>query len=80
MKSEFCHRFKISSDIFIDSIATKSIFDEMVFKTHGKIKGYLSNVGLDPFGFLLFSEIQVNLLAIYFNRYLISFKIWPNSS
>ncbi len=67
MNSEFCHRFKISSDIFIiDSIATKSIFDEMAFKTHGKIKGCMSNVGLDPFGFLLFSEIQVNLLAISF--------------
>ncbi len=59
MKSEFLHRFKISSDIFIDSIATKTIFDEMAYKTGGKIKGYMSNVGLDPFGFLLFSEIQV---------------------
>ncbi len=59
MKSEFLHRFKISSDIFIDSIATKTIFDEMAFKTSGKIKGYMSNVGLDPFGYLLFSKIQV---------------------
>lgn len=61
MRSEFVHRFKISSDIFIDSIATKTIFDEIASTTNKKIKGFISNIGLDPFGFLLFSEIQVSI-------------------
>jgi hypothetical protein len=59
MRSEFHHRFKISSDVFIDAIATKTIFDEIAYKTSGKIKGYLGTIGLDPYGFLLFSEFQV---------------------
>jgi hypothetical protein len=69
MKSEFFHRFRISSDVFIDSIAAKTVFDEIAFKVSGKIKGYLSNLGLDPFGFLLFSEIQVKLSEFEFLIY-----------
>lgn len=59
MRSEFRHRLKYSSDIFIDAVATKTIFEQTALRTNGKIKGYFSNVGLDPYGFLLFSEIQV---------------------
>ena len=62
MKSEFFHRYKVSSDVFIDAIATKTIFDELPIKTNGRINGFISNIGLDPYGFLLFSEIQVGYI------------------
>lgn len=61
MKSEFFHRYRISSDIFIDAIATKTIFDSLN-SSSGKVTGFISNIGLSPFGFLLFSEFQVIFL------------------
>ena len=66
MRSEFNHRFRISSDIFIDAIATKTVFDEIALKTAGNITGYIGYIGLDPYGFLLFSEIQVKCCFAFF--------------
>ena len=59
MRNEFHHRFKLSSDVFIDAIATKTVFESLANKTDNKIVGYVHSIGLDPYGFLLFSEIQV---------------------
>lgn len=60
MRTEFFHRYRISSDIFIDAMATKTIFDQICMKINGNFKGFIQTIGLCPYGFLLFSEIQVN--------------------
>lgn len=64
MRSEFRNRFKVSSDICIDAIASKTIFETLAKKITGNIKinGFIQNIGLDPFGFLLMSAIQVMIL------------------
>ncbi len=59
IRSAFFHRYRISSDIFIDALGAKTIFDALATRTNAKINGYISSIGLNPFGFLLFSEIQV---------------------
>ena len=64
MRTEFYHRYKISSDIFIDAMATKTIFEDMSLKIYDRLNGFIQTIGLNPFGFLLFSEIQVVLLII----------------
>ena len=63
IKSEFVNRFKISNDIFIDSQAAKFVIDRICssLMLNGNIKGYIQELRLNPFGFLLFSELQVRL-------------------
>jgi hypothetical protein len=60
MRSEFRHRFQISSDIFIDTMAAKEYSDNYYWKVNEHFKGIMSKLGLNPFGFLMFSGIQVS--------------------
>lgn len=59
IKSEAVSRSRISNEVFIDSSATKTITDTMCLASKSNIQGYIQEIGLDPFGFLLFSDIQV---------------------
>jgi hypothetical protein len=59
MKSEFVNRHKMSSDVFVDVLAAKSVTDGMCLKSSSNIEGYIQEISLNPFGFLLFSDIQV---------------------
>ena len=61
IKSEFSNQNKISSDVFTDALAAKAVSDGMCLESNSNIKGYISEIGLDPFGFLLISDIQVNI-------------------
>lgn len=49
------HKNRISSDIFVDTIATK----ELTNGTSKIISGYIQFTAIDPYGFLLISDIQV---------------------
>ncbi len=59
MKSEFVNRHKLSNDVFIDALATKSVTDELCIKSSSNIEGYIQEISLNPFGYLLFSDKQV---------------------
>ena len=63
VKSEFKYRNRLSVDIFSDAIATKRLFN-MITNEATQLKGFIHHIGLDPFGFLLISEIQVNIFLI----------------
>ena len=52
--------FKISNEVFIDALAAKNVTDQIYGETSSKLNGYIQEISLDPFGFLLISQIQVN--------------------
>ena len=56
--AEFYRRFQLSSDVFIDAVGAKKIFDNTAIQTN-RVQGFIHSIGLHPYGFLLFSEIQV---------------------
>ena len=61
IKYEFKHKNRISTEVFFDANATKIITDSLIGNDNDKIKGYIQEIGLNPFGFLLISEIQVKV-------------------
>jgi hypothetical protein len=62
MTNELRRRNAFSTDIMIDAVGTKNVFDLTAIQPEEKVKGYISNIGLNPYGFLLFSEIQVTIV------------------
>ncbi len=59
IKSEYLNKNKLSNDLFIDAESAKIVTDEICLSTGTKIIGYIQEIGLNPFGLLLFSDIQV---------------------
>ena len=59
IKSEFSNKNKISSDVFTDALAAKAVTDGLCLESNSNIEGYISEIGLYPFGFLLICDIQV---------------------
>jgi hypothetical protein len=57
IKSEQKYRDRVSADMFGDIDGTKNHYDENL--KDGKIKGFIREIGYNPFGFLLISQIQV---------------------
>ena len=66
MRSEFLHRYRMSTDIFIDSLSTRTIFENVCLKINGSLNGFLQLITLSPFGFLLMCEIQVIISYKFF--------------
>ena len=66
IKSQFGHRQRLDMDLIVDTNACKTMFDASHppdhLSPHGRIKGFMQNISLDPFGFLMMSNTQV----IYF--------------
>jgi hypothetical protein len=62
MKSSLLHFYKISNEVFIDAQAAKNITDQIFSDSNSQLKGFLHDVSLDPFGYLLISQVQVNIL------------------
>ncbi len=62
IRKEFTDANKLSNDIYIDIEAAKISMDGLCHVVNPKsiFKGYISDISLNPFGFLLNSEIQVN--------------------
>ena len=60
MKYEYVHRFRKSNDVFDDALITKRIFDSTcIYVSKNPLRGFIHELGLDPFGFLLLSDLQV---------------------
>lgn len=56
-----------SPNMITDCILTKKHFDSFCFSFHPplEIKGFIQSISLEPFGFVLMSEIQVNINYFY---------------
>ena len=67
IKSEFINKNKISNEISVDSLATKYLTNELCLNVIPGFVGYMHDLGLDPFGFILFSGIQVIKLVVLSN-------------
>ena len=71
IKSEFTHRNRIDSDLIVDTHACKTMFDashpSVPSQQHSHIKGFIQNISLVPFGFLLMSSIQVKHATFEFH-------------
>ena len=62
IKKEFVDSFKLSNEIFVDSQASKVMLDSLCHSVNNRVSGYIQEISLDPYGLLLFSDIQVNLI------------------
>lgn len=59
IKYETLHKNRISTEIFVDTIATKELTNRLCYGTSKIISGYIQFAAIDPYGFLLISDIQV---------------------
>ena len=57
VRYETKHRERLSNNVFTDAAASKQVMDRLIVGK--KFNGFVREVGLDPFGFLLIAEIQV---------------------
>ena len=57
VRYETKHRERLSNNIFTDAAASKQVMDRLIGGK--KLNGFVREVGLDPFGFLMMAEIQV---------------------
>jgi hypothetical protein len=65
MKHQYERRNVLSTDIFIDAQATKSLCQAFSPPSNSNcLKGYVQLILQDPFGMLFFSDIQVSLNII----------------
>ena len=65
LKYEYIHRDRMSNDIFQDARVAKSIMTDLVGDENNKdIKGYIQELSMDPFGFLLISDLQVSEILV----------------
>jgi hypothetical protein len=61
MKYENVHSDRLDSSLFADCEAAKKIYDEIY--ESDVMPGYIQEIMFIPFGFLLFSELQVIFLV-----------------
>lgn len=70
----------MSNDVIVDCIAAKNLMDKLAVQLvndgkHYILNGYIQEISLDPFGFLVTSDIQVFkiLKIVYYQKYYIFF-------
>lgn len=59
LKNLFTHRFQLSNEMRIDCDASKLFFDYFLRVYKKGIHGFVQDIKSNPFGFIMFSEIQV---------------------
>lgn len=59
IKSDFINRNVVSDDIMSDTAATKKLTDMFCLNVYPGFTGSMHNIGFNPFGYLIFSGIQV---------------------
>ena len=68
---QLIRRNVISKDVFIDSDATKILFDILCLPVNSNcIGGYVQEISLNPYGFHLLADIQVNIYTTFLNNYI----------
>lgn len=64
IKYEAKHQLRISVDFFYDALASKYIFDNLSDYEDG-VKGFIHQLHLDPFGFIMFCDFQVKIIYFF---------------
>ena len=65
IKSEFKYNARISKDLYFDAEASKVLCQKLCLFSHEtQLKGYVQEIGQNPFGLLLMSNIQVQAWKI----------------
>ena len=60
IKQEYLTRNRISNDVFVDAQTTKLLMDNLLCSaSKSNLKGFVQEIGLHPYGFLLLCDIQV---------------------
>ncbi|CAF0888839.1 unnamed protein product [Brachionus calyciflorus] len=61
IKNEFDHRFRISRDLIFDLKAIKLGCQFLGLSTNPNFSGFIHSLGIDPYGFLLMSDMQIKI-------------------
>lgn len=64
MQSALRNFYRISNETYMDALAAKNVTDQIFFDSKTYLKGYVQEICMSPFGFLLFCQIQVLLISI----------------
>lgn len=64
ISQECLHRNRISTDVIVDICASKKSY-EANFLMDDRIKGYIHDIAVDPYGALFFCNLQVYFLIIF---------------
>ena len=61
IRNEMIHRERLSTNLMDDCRATKTLLDSTCLSSElHSIKGFIQEINDDPFGLILFTEIEVN--------------------
>ena len=64
IKQEYLTRNRISNDVFVDAQATKLLMDNLLCSaSKSNLKGFVQEIGLHPYGFLLLSAHDQTTIA-----------------
>ncbi len=67
MRSQIKISERFSLNVYQDVFIAKTVFDKLSKKDEEiSMKGYIQKIVMDKFGFLMFSEKQVNILRLNF--------------
>ena len=63
IKYEFKHQELISLNLFVDTEASKKLTTHLIpSPTSSNLRGFVQDISMNPYGFILFSHIQVKFL------------------
>ena len=60
IKYETKNENRFSTDFFVDTIAAQELCNKLTLSSSKHISGFIQNSSMNPFGFILLSEIQVS--------------------
>ncbi|CAF0919488.1 unnamed protein product [Brachionus calyciflorus] len=61
MKSSLLHFYKVSNEVFVDALAAKNLTDQIESDEKSQLRGFIHNISLNPFGYLIISQLQLNI-------------------
>ena len=59
IKYEIKNENRFSTDFFVDTIAAQELSNKLALGSSKNISGFIQQSSMNPFGFILLSEIQV---------------------
>lgn len=65
MKHETVHKERLFSEIFTDTLASKLVSDSLLFTTNADFEVCMHDLSMNPYGFILLSDIQVNYIKLF---------------
>ena len=64
MKYEYKTKNRVSNDHFMDLHAAKNLTDLLCLDTSKLMKGFIQKSFLDPFGFIMLSDLQIKIWQV----------------